>query len=227
MDAPQTTLSLLINRTKADAAYDELRRRILLGELEPGERLDQEAVALSLGLSTTPVREALRRLEADDLVHRSAHKDVTIAPLSRREVAEIYAVRVELDGLAVTLATQAASDEELAVIRTLLPKRGTSGGPAQDLVSNRTFHRALYSASHNAVLIRVLESLWDRSDRYRAVVLRDPRQAKMALSEHEAIFNAVAARDAELAGTLMRRHISQSLAGIDAMLATRESATAS
>ena len=90
--------------TKADGAYLELRNQILLGTLEPGSRVDYLRLSASLGVSITPLREALRRLEADHLVIRSAHRDVVVAPLTREEASELVAVRQELDLLAARLA---------------------------------------------------------------------------------------------------------------------------
>ena len=82
--------------TKADGAYLEMRNQILSGLLEPGSRVDYVHLSASLGVSITPLREALRRLEADHLVIRNAHRDVVIAPLTRAEAEELVAVRQEL-----------------------------------------------------------------------------------------------------------------------------------
>src|SRR5690348_3060485 len=98
--------------TKADGAYLEMRNQILFGTLEPGSRVDYVRLAASLGVSITPLREALRRLEADHLVIRSAHRDVVIAPLAEQEAAELVAVRQELDLLAARLAAVNMTQEE-------------------------------------------------------------------------------------------------------------------
>src|SRR3984885_16080913 len=90
--------------TKADGVYLEVRNQILLGTLEPGSRVDYLQLSASLGVSITPLREALRRLEADYLVIRNAHRDVVIAPLTRAEADELLAVRQELDLLAARRA---------------------------------------------------------------------------------------------------------------------------
>src|SRR5690349_24897911 len=106
--------------TKADGAYLEMRNQILLGTLEPGSRVDYVRLAASLGVSITPLREALRRLEADHLVIRNAHKDVLIAPLTEREATELVAVRRELDLLAARLAAEQMTQEEIASARKLI-----------------------------------------------------------------------------------------------------------
>ena len=106
--------------TKADGAYVELRNQILLGTLEPGSRVDYVQLSASLGVSITPLREALRRLEADHLVLRSAHRDVIVAPLTREEASELVAVRRELDLLAARLAAVQMTEAELAAARELV-----------------------------------------------------------------------------------------------------------
>src|SRR5207244_1842085 len=103
-------------RTKAEAVYGELRRRILSGVLEPSAPLNQEALAPEFGVSVTPVREAVRRLEAEGLVRFQAHKTVVVAPLSLDELTEIYDIRLTLDPYAASLATIKATDAELSEI---------------------------------------------------------------------------------------------------------------
>src|SRR5882757_9180652 len=109
--------------TKADGAYVELRNQILLGTLEPGSRVDYVQLSASMGVSITPLREALRRLEADHLVVRNAHRDVVIAALTREEAAELVTVRRELDLLAARLAAGQMSPEELAKARKLIARQ--------------------------------------------------------------------------------------------------------
>ena len=106
--------------TKADGVYLEVRNQILLGVLEPGSRIDYVQLSASLGVSITPLREALRRLEADHLVIRIAHRDVIVAPLTREEAAELVQVRRELDLLAARLAAAQMTRDELAAARDLV-----------------------------------------------------------------------------------------------------------
>ena len=106
--------------TKADGAYLEMRNQILRGVLEPGSRVDYVQLSASLGVSITPLREALRRLEADHLVIRSAHRDVVIAPLTREEATELVTVRLELDLLAARLAAAQMTQDEIARARKLV-----------------------------------------------------------------------------------------------------------
>lgn len=196
--------------TKADAAYRELRRRIVDASLEPGSRLDQEMLAAALGVSTTPLREALRRLEAERLVQRAAHRQVIIAPLSPRELHELYEIRLHLDSLSVQMAAYGTNSGLVAEAERHLASPDPDH-PHHGLELNRAFHRTLYSASGNAVLTEILDWLWDRTDRYRILLTADPSDAEVAAEEHRELLSLVASGRAAEAGDLMRRHLQRSV----------------
>lgn len=195
--------------TKVDVAYQLLRNEIFQGILPPSASLDQEAIATRLGLSTTPVREALRRLESEKLVISRSHRDTIVAPVSLELLENTYAVRVRLDPVAVGYAAERATDEQLAQVERLCVPP-TYSDPVADLYRNRTLHRAIYAACGNATLVEILDMLWDRSDRYRLIMLRTRSTASTAHQEHEAIVRAVLARDGEFAADLMTQHIAAS-----------------
>ncbi|HET9733083.1 MAG TPA: GntR family transcriptional regulator [Acidimicrobiales bacterium] len=196
--------------TKADAAYRELRRRIVDATLTPGSRLDQEMLAGALGVSTTPLREALRRLEAERLVERAAHRQVVIAPLSARELHELYQVRLQLDSLSVELAAASGGPALVGAAEQHLTAPDPAH-PHHGLDLNRAFHRTLYSASGNAVLTEILDALWDRTDRYRILLTADPSDAEVAAAEHRELLDLVGAGRSAEAGGLMRRHLQRSV----------------
>lgn len=206
----QASMELSSAATKTDQAYLRIRRRILNGELAPGMSLDQEAIAAALGLSTTPVREALRRLESERLVINRAHRDTVVAPLSLAALEEVYAVRLSLDPLAAGMAAASASAEAIEQIVGLSQESESDADAGVLFDLNRRLHRAVYAASGNQVLVEVLDRLWDMSDRYRLIVLRD-RGARSAQAEHHDIVHAVVERDADKAAELMREHVLQSL----------------
>jgi DNA-binding GntR family transcriptional regulator len=197
--------------TKSDAAYEEIRARVLRGELAPGSSLDQEKLAAELGVSTTPVREALRRLEAEGWLTSSAHRDIRVCQLSVRELNELYEIRFELDPFAAALATDHLTGEDIAELRALaaLPDDPTALG---QLDANRVLHRMIYAASGNDVLTETLDRLWDRCDRYRYILIRDDPTVRTDSSvEHVAIIEALAQRQRGLIKTLMREHLEDSL----------------
>ena len=205
--------------TKADGAYLEMRNQILLGTLEPGSRVDYVRLTAALGVSITPLREALRRLEADHLVIRNAHRDVVIAPLSEQEATELVAVRQELDLLATRLAAERMTQEEIASARKLVNSRDDreavrylrdAGLPVAEggmLSVNRAFHRMVYCGSHNQVLIQCRDALSTRTERYVIVanrIVAVPPEAVKSL--HERLLAALETRDAQAAVELMLAH---------------------
>lgn len=195
--------------TKTDMAYWQVRQEILDGTLPPGTSLDQEALATRLGLSTTPVREALRRLESERLVVGRAHRDTFVADLSQELLEDMYAVRMKLDPLAASMAAKSAKPEELEAIAELA-KITPLEDPAEQLQHNRELHRAIYNACGNEILIEILEQLWDRSDRYRLITIREEGDPVKMRNEHVEIADALTARNGKLAAKLMLAHLSNS-----------------
>lgn len=211
MDGPVDRYS-----TKSDFAYAEVRVRIVNGEYPPGTVLNQAALAADLGISTTPLRESLRRLKSEGLVELDAHRDARITDLSAEEARDLLEIRRALDPLAVAFAAERRTKDDIAEMRAALAElEPLPSQPAVvDLVAHRRFHRAVYCASHNDLLIATLDGLWDKSDRYRLVGLDESRQQPERdrnTREHRELFAAVTAGDSEAAHELMLRHIHSSL----------------
>ncbi|MFI8527611.1 GntR family transcriptional regulator [Promicromonospora sukumoe] len=206
--------------TKNDYAYTELRSRILSGDLPAGGVIPQGELAQQLGLSTTPLREAIRRLTAEGLVELSAHRDARVARLSAEEARQLHEVRERIDPFAAALAAEHRKPHDLAemedALGRLVPIRADTSVDA--LLKHRDFHRAVYQASGNEVLVDILERLWDKADRYRLLGVRatspgERTDADVARvdAEHRAIFAAVAAGDPVEAELVTRMHIRGSL----------------
>jgi DNA-binding GntR family transcriptional regulator len=204
--------------TKTDLAYDQIRQAILVGHFKPVSTLDQEVLAEQLDLSTTPVREALRRLESERLVVRRAHRDTVVAPLSHEMLEETFTIRLALDPMAASLAATNATAEERAVLGELLHGRDPGPKPADRVSAHRQLHRAIYGACHNAVLVEMLDSLWNIVDRYRLVTLEHGVTAPPIHRDHDALAEAVIAGRSKEAAKLMREHT------IEGIQAIRESA---
>jgi DNA-binding GntR family transcriptional regulator len=197
-------------RTKAEAVYQELTVRILDGRMEPGSTVNQEALAAALGVSITPLREALRRLESDGLVRLEAHRTLTVAPLLAHEFRELYAVRLQLDPFAAGLAASEASVETVTRIGALAmrPREATVRGR---LRANREFHQEVYRASGNGRLAELLDRLWDQTDRYRLIAVQVEGHERVVEREHREIAQAIKARKPTLATELMRAHVEATL----------------
>jgi DNA-binding GntR family transcriptional regulator len=202
--------------TKSDYAYRQVRNRILSGELQPGAVIQQRELASTIGISTTPLREALRRLKSEGLVELDAHRDARISPLRAEEARDLLELRKSLDPLAAGLAAQRRTNADIQAIRAAhagLEPLPTS--PAiEQLVAHRNFHAAIYRASHNDLLIDALEGLWDKADRYRRLALQTDRgQAARdrKADEHQMLIDFIAAGDSDGAANIMRAHIDTSL----------------
>jgi DNA-binding GntR family transcriptional regulator len=202
--------------TKSDYAYSRVRELIVSGQLEPGAVINQVALAREIGISTTPLREALRRLKQQGLVELDAHRDARVATLDAAEARDLLEVRRSLDPLAASLAAQRRTKAELAEMQSEL--RGLEALPArptvQQMVQHRRFHSAIYRASHNTLLVETLDGLWDSTDRYRRHALqveRSPEERAAKDREHTVLLEAVVDGDAETAGAVMLTHIETSL----------------
>ncbi|GAB3570702.1 GntR family transcriptional regulator [Amycolatopsis endophytica] len=213
--------------TKSEMAYDSVREKILSGEFPPGSVINQATLARAIGISTTPLREALRRLKAEGLVELDAHRDAHVAELRAEEARDLLEMRRSLDPLAASLAAERRSRSDIAEIRDALaglePLPGNPG--YEHLLRHRRFHRAIYRASHNDLLIDALEGLWDKADRYRRLALeaeRTPGARARTSEEHRMLMECVAAGDGDGAAAVMREHIDTSL-GAQAAWRLRES----
>ncbi|MEU5893947.1 GntR family transcriptional regulator [Streptomyces sp. NPDC047461] len=202
--------------SKSDYAYAELRGQILSGSLAAGARLAQYDLAQSLNMSITPLREAIRRLSSEGLLTVETHRDVRVSAMNSDEARQLFEVRLSLDPTAAELAARRRTEGDVATMRAavdrLLPVTRQWGEEA--LSAHRAFHQALYRASHNDVLIRLLDDLWDKSDRYRRLGLELPpgdEPRTRDLQEHHQLVDLIEAGQAEEAGRLMRDHITHSL----------------
>lgn len=202
--------------TKSELAYDRVREKILSGEFAPGSVINQAALAKTIGLSTTPLREALRRLKAEGLVELDAHRDARVTELKAEEARDLFEVRRSLDPLAAALAAQRRTKADIAEIRAAL--QGLEPLPGNPdyahLLRHRRFHAAIYRAAHNELLIETLEALWDKADRYRRLALevdRGPEERAKKADEHHMLMESVIAGDSDTAADVMREHIDTSL----------------
>lgn len=192
----------------AEDAYQDIRGKILSGTIKPGDRLREGELAEKLGLSRTPVREAIRRLESDGLLIHEPHKGVVVAQLDYQAVTELYLVREVLEGTAAALAAQHASEAEVAALTDLLENQlPDATDPAQASRLNRVFHRAIYHGAHNRFLIKTLDGLAQSMALLGRTTLGLPGRQTEALAEHRAILDAIARKDSTAADEAARAHI--------------------
>jgi DNA-binding GntR family transcriptional regulator len=190
-------------------AYERILGAIDSGELPPGARLRESQLAERLGISRTPVREALRRLEAQGLVAHEPHRGVVVAELDYDQLGELYAVREVLEATAARLAARHASPEEVEVLREMAAAHAELVEDAAGLAeANKRFHRQINRSSHNRYLNSMLENMRVNLALLSGTTFTLPERRRAAAEEHRAIVEAIAKGDELQAERLARQHIS-------------------
>ncbi|MCC5986737.1 MAG: GntR family transcriptional regulator [Pararhodobacter sp.] len=193
--------------TQADA-YSLILAAIDEGIYKPGDRLVESELAERFGVSRTPVREALQRLETQSLLTRDG-RSLIVASLDHNQLAELYVVRAELEGLAARLAARHATVEEVRVLRDMVAAdRMLTGNPNALSRANKRFHRQIHLASHNRFLVRQLDLVHRSMALLATTSLEAEGRGEAALDEHEAIVEAIARGEGEAAEAALQSHIS-------------------
>lgn len=190
-------------------AYTLILDAISGGEFPPGSPLVESDLADRLGMSRTPVREALQRLETQSILHREG-RSLIVSSLDHDQIGELYTVRGELEGLAARLAAQHAADEEITVLKNMVKADWELVDDPKALArANRRFHWQVHLASHNRYLIQQIEYVHRAMALLVKTTLAEDGRGEQAQREHEAIVHAIARRDGEAACEAIRVHISR------------------
>jgi len=193
-----------------EVIFNSLREAIIIGELRPGERLMEVQLADKMGVSRTPVREAIRKLELEGLVDMIPRKGAHVAELSVKDIMDVLEVRASLDGLATALAAERITDDELKELKHIniqfsqyIDKENLNGSIKKDA----EFHDIIYRASRNDKLITILNNLREQVQRFRVIYLKDYSSPKNLIKEHNDIFDAINSRAIESSRSLAKSHI--------------------
>lgn len=190
-------------------AYGLILEAIDTGIYRPGDRLVESEVAERFGVSRTPIREALQRLETQSMLTRDG-RSLIVASLDHNQLAELYVVRTELEGLAARLAARHATEEEVRVLRGLVEDdRRLVGKPDALARANRRFHKQIHLASHNRYLVQQLDLVHRSMALLASTSLAAEGRGETALAEHAAIVQAIAEGDGEAAYQALKTHISK------------------
>jgi DNA-binding GntR family transcriptional regulator len=193
-----------------ELVFESLREAIIHGRLHPGERLMEIQLAEELGVSRTPVREAIRKLELEGLVLMIPRKGAYVSQISMKDIADVFEIRRALEGLAARLAAERATEEEIERLERALI-RIAEVAEADDLngavALDTDFHEELMAASHNPRLSQMVSNLREQIHRFRLTSLSHPGRVKLAVEEHRKIVDAIASHDSELAQNLAYEHI--------------------
>ncbi len=192
--------------------FNYISEEIINGNYKTGDPLVETRLAEGLGVSRTPVREALHQLELEGLVTLVPNKGVVVAGVSEKDVEDIYAIRSEIEGLAVRWAAERIDAEllrELEETAELMEYYTKKGDLAQVSKLDAKFHALIYASCKSKVLRHTLSTIMRYVQQARLGSLRVPTRAKQALKEHKAILNAIVLQDGALAEALMIAHIKQ------------------
>ena len=204
-----------------DVVFNTLRQAILRGEMEPGERLMEIQLAQKLGVSRTPIREAIRKLELEGLVIMIPRKGAEVAHITEKDMRDVLEVRCTLEELAVALACKNVTPERIMDLRAA-NKVFESAIVSKDVVNivdaDVQFHDTIYAMTDNDMLIQIINKLREQMYRYRLEYVKDARTHSILINEHNDIIQKLADKDVEGAKMFMRQHIRNQEKGIIRLL---------
>lgn len=193
-----------------DVVFHTLRQSILMGDLAPGQRLMEIKLAENLGVSRTPIREAIHKLELEGLVVMSPRKGASVAKITEKDLTDVLEVRCSLEELAVELACEKISPEEISQLKVVMEefKQAMSGNDITTIASKDVaFHDVIFTATGNKRLIQLLNNLRELMYRYRVEYLKDYESHSKLIKEHEIIIESLENGNTEQAKKTIKDHI--------------------
>ena len=193
-----------------DIVFKTLREAIITGELKPGERLMEIKLAKELGVSRTPVREAIRKLELEGLVIMTARKGAEVAPINEKDLMEVLEIRKTLEGLACELAANNATKTNIKYFKELNEQiaLAVENEDIEEITNKDVdFHEAIYSITNNRRLVQILHQLKEHIFRYRLEYIKDMKNKGAIVDEHNAIIAAIEKKDSKKSKAEIEKHI--------------------
>lgn len=215
-----------MNGSRSDYAYNAIREAIVNGQYSAGDRIRENEVAQSMGTSRTPVRDALRRLEAEGLLVAAPRRGLVVTQLNENQLSDLFAVRAALSALAARLAAQHATAIEVATMRDVLRREGSTA--SKDLPSllrtNNVFHQLVYRAARNPYLNQVLRSLETSLALVPGRTFLGSNSPALAVRQHRELVDAIEARDPDRAEARARQHMQASEQILQSMVSSASAA---
>ena len=193
----------------ADQVYEVLETNILSGIYTRGDVLTENKLCDILGVSRTPIREALRRLEQENLIKESGKGSVVVG-ITEKDLNDIFTIRRQIEGYAAALAAENCTNTELEQLKSALELQEfylSKHNPEEIKTMDNKFHETLYSISGSVTFYSILLSLHKKVQKYRKASIQSKSHAKESVDEHKLIFNAIAARDKEKAALYASQHV--------------------
>lgn len=194
-------------KTKNLLVYEKLKQEITKGTLKPGQKLVMASLAKKFGISETPIREAIRRLESDGYVTFTPHSGAMVSEINQQELSEIYLIRISLEALATRLAVPFISKEDMTWLKKKNDemKKAVAKNRYENLTRlNKAFHLRIYKAAPYPRLYKMISDLWDAFERWPSIFSYVPERAISAIREHEKILEALETGDVDQADNLMK-----------------------
>ena len=208
-----------------DVVFNTLRQAILRGELKPDERLMEIQLANKLGVSRTPIREALRKLELEGLVNMVPRKGAEVADITEKSLRDVLEVRKALEELSVQLACEKITEEEIEELKRVA-ERFKDTLNDQDVTkiaeADVAFHDVIYTATDNQKLILLLNNLREQMYRYRVEYLKKEEAYPQLIAEHEELIDNISKRNKEEATRIMCEHIDNQVATVINVIHTKK-----
>ncbi len=208
-----------------DVVFNTLREAILKGDLKPGERLMELQLASKLGVSRTPIREAIRMLEQEGLAVTTPRKGAEVAKMTLKDMEDVLEIRDALDELAVRIACQKITDEQLKQledVKELFEKNTQTNNVKNIAEADVSFHDVIYEATGNPKLVTLLNNLREQVYRYRVEYIKDPKNYPTLITEHEAILESLKNRDVKNAVEAMHVHVANQAEAVKMVIQEQE-----
>lgn len=194
-----------------DVVFNTLREAILKGDLKPGERLMEIQLASKLGVSRTPIREAIRMLEQEGLAITIPRRGAEVAKMTLKDMEDVLEIREALDELAAQIACTKMSDEQMDKLKECAKKfeESTKTGDVKQIAyADVEFHDVIYEATNNPKLVNLLSNLREQIYRYRVEYIKNKKNHPILIQEHQEIVDAIMAHDKEAVTAAMQVHVS-------------------
>lgn len=221
----QLTLNMDAYLPLRDVVFHTLREAILRGDLIPGERLMELQLAAKLGVSRTPIREAIRMLEQEGLAITIPRKGAIVAGMTEKDMKDVLEIREALEELSVQVACDKIMDEEIEQLYKNMKnfENSLKSGDLKEMAhADVEFHDVIYQATDNPKLISMLNNLREQMYRYRVEYLKNPENHEQLLMEHEAIYKGIVEKNKVVVTEMIRKHISNQVAVVKNMIREQE-----
>lgn len=212
----------IASKTKNVAVYNKLRQGIIKGKLKPGQKVIMAELAKAFGLSETPVREAIRRLESEGYIDFTPHMGAIVTKIDEKELAEIYLIRIALEELATRLASPHLTEKDIDFLNKKNGEMETAirQNRFEILAAiNKAFHLRIYKAAPFPRLYKMICDLWETFERWPSVFSYVPERAAASVEEHKKIIEALRTRDMEQADRLIKEQKERTMEALQKYMA--------